>query len=961
LEGLAELYVRGARIDWVAFDKGYPRRRIVLPTYPFQRKSYWIEFKEKAPAASGPLPPAKSTSSLLGQRLRSSLMEDLLYETILSTESHPFLKDHQYTGTVLVSASAMISMLLSAVRENLGEGSYEIKDMLLLRPLVIPKDQGQLVQLILKSDVSKGYSFQVQSLSQAEEDGSDEWVTYASGSIALIDGHQKISQAQTISLSKLKNQLTEKISSRAVYEGIQSRGMQLANTYCNIEEARRNQEQAITQIQISPNEDQKGFALNFHPGLVDSCFQTLMLLIPPEASPSDPFVLSSFASFRFYSPGSDKITCYVKRRSDPDQVSVLEADLYIYDHNQNLIAEVQGAQLNQIKRENFQKSLLPVTPKDFYELKWLDKALPDAVRDSDKNQPRKWLILADQAGMGEALAENFKSQGDDPILVFAANGSTGRGDNGKVIDPARKQEYQQLAEQLLSDSSMNLGGIINLWPLDSSSPEKSTLTSLTEDQVRSCQSTLYLAQAFGKDLIPLYLVTAGVQSLEKEEKPIAFAQAPIWGLARTISFEYPDLKKINIDLDPSEPAGPSAQKVYQEIRADDQEDQVVYRHGKRYVPRLVGLDLSGIPAHPNFRDNGSYLIVGGFGALGLYLAEWLVSKGVKHLVLADLLPPSEAIEKRLGLLRDKGVSILTAQANVAVGENVKKLFLEIEGKMPTLSGIFQCAAAIDDDPLPKQSWERFTKVMAPKIQGTWNLYQECKTRPLDFLVVFSSIASLFGSPNQGNYAAANAFQDAFVHFLRQQGLPALDIHWAPWSIGVGKAMGDRAAAVWKSWGMRMLTPEKDLDKLSQILTSGKVEIGVFPIKWDKYIRQYENVPPFLREIASQTAEASKVESAEPDLLNLLNSSLPEERGQKIKEYVETQIKSVLSLPEEHDLDDQESFNEMGFDSLMLVELRNRLERSIGQALPVTMGFRYPNSDRLSAYIDDLLMGKEKSE
>ncbi len=159
----------------------------------------------------------------------------------------------------------------------------------------------------------------------------------------------------------------------------------------------------------------------------------------------------------------------------------------------------------------------------------------------------------------------------------------------------------------------------------------------------------------------------------------------------------------------------------------------------------------------------------------------MVAQGAKNLVLTGRRGIAGTAQKTINQLEQAGAKVLVVTADVSNSEDVAQVLEGIKTNYPPLRGIFHAAGVLDDGVLMQQNWSRFAKVLAPKVQGAWNLHALTQDLPLDFFVCFSSVASLLGSPSQGNYAAANAFMDALVHYRRNLGLPGLSINWGPWA------------------------------------------------------------------------------------------------------------------------------------------------------------------------------------
>jgi acyl carrier protein len=251
--------------------------------------------------------------------------------------------------------------------------------------------------------------------------------------------------------------------------------------------------------------------------------------------------------------------------------------------------------------------------------------------------------------------------------------------------------------------------------------------------------------------------------------------------------------------------------------------------------------------------------------------------------------------------------------------------------------------------LLRQEWAGFARVMAAKVSGAWNLHALTKDMPLDFFVLFSSIASLLGSPGQGNHAAANAFLDALAHDRHAHGLAALSVNWGGWAeVGAAARRNERTPL-----GMDTIPPQKGLQALEQVLQQGCVQVGVMPVNWQVFSQQFSarNIPPLLSDLvreSGQGAGAPKIMAPQSDLLRRLQEAAPSERRALLLSHVRNQATRVLGI--DSHLDVRQPLNEVGLDSLMAIELRNALGIAAGRTLPATLLFDYPTVEALTDYL-----------
>jgi NADPH:quinone reductase-like Zn-dependent oxidoreductase/acyl carrier protein len=365
------------------------------------------------------------------------------------------------------------------------------------------------------------------------------------------------------------------------------------------------------------------------------------------------------------------------------------------------------------------------------------------------------------------------------------------------------------------------------------------------------------------------------------------------------------------------------------------------------------------PVGDLFRADSSYLITGGLGGLGLKVAQWMVTQGVRHLALLGRSSASQTAREALREMEQAGVQVRVLQADVSQTAQVANRLAEIAQTMPPLRGIVHAAGILADSVLRQQDRERFIKVMGPKVAGSWTLHELTRGLPLDFFVLFSSASSLLGSAGQGNYAAANTFMDALAHDRQAQGLPALSINWGAWAeVGMAAGLGDRDQRRWSQQGMGLIQPEQGVQAFGQLLRLDVAQIGLLPIHWPMLKKQLgADVPPFWSEVVREAAPASAntpAAEAKQDLLNQLASTAPEARYALLLKHVQEQVARVFGLDPAQPLDLQQNLTEMGMDSLMAVELKNRIELNLGLALPMVKILEGPSVAELARQVLDQL-------
>ncbi len=337
------------------------------------------------------------------------------------------------------------------------------------------------------------------------------------------------------------------------------------------------------------------------------------------------------------------------------------------------------------------------------------------------------------------------------------------------------------------------------------------------------------------------------------------------------------------------------------------------------------------------RGDGTYLITGGLGGLGLVTARWLIERGARHIALMSRSQPSEQARQRLAELQVDGVQIVLAQGDVSQRAGVESAIQKIKREMPPLRGVIHAAGILDDGILSQLDLARFEIVLAAKAMGAWHLHALTQEQPLDFFVLFSSTASLLGGPGQGNYATANAFLDGLAMYRRQKGLPALSIDWATWSdVGMSLGLDSHAQKRRAAQGVDLIRPSEGMMIFEQLLSNRPVQIGVLPINWKRYSQHLDGKPAqsILRQLVkvqSQTAQAP----TSVVVFEKLKTAPENERESILHQYAQQQVVKTLGLDPSKPFDTQRILADIGMDSLMAVELKNKIDSDFGMNIPVS--------------------------
>jgi acyl transferase domain-containing protein len=581
-----------------------------------------------------------------------------------------------------------------------------------------------------------------------------------------------------------------------------------------------------------------------------------------------------------------------------------------------------------------------------YESRWIAQRAAEAKG----SEPGRWLLFADRGGVADELARALASLGATAVVA--------------------KGGAEELARLLAEGASAPLRGVVHLAGIDAASGDLRR-AALERGARAACESALLLAQGLAR--LPargrprLTIVTRGAQPVAGNA--IEPLQAMLWGLARSLALESPEIWGGLVDLDPALAAAASAAALARELLAasaapSTREERVALRGSERFVERIARCEAAAA-APLKLRPDASYLVTGGLGGIGLELAQRLAARGAKHLVLLGRKAPSESARALLERIAKLGCETRVHAVDVANDLELEPLLAGIDRSGAPLRGIFHCAGVVEDAALARQGWSHFEKVLASKLHGSAALHRLTEGRQLDHFVLFSSLAAILGSVGQANYAAANGYLDALAAQRRARGLPALSIQWGAWS-EVGLARDDAILRGLADRGFGAMANAPAFDALEWAMAQGRPRVAIAPVEWPRFLEQLPPDSPrslfaeFVNEGKRPAAAAS--DAAESAALRAeLERGSPAERLRRLKKLVAEQVAWVLRLPPSHAVDEELGFFQMGMNSLTTLELRRRVGSRLALTVSATMVFDHPTVRGLAARLAQELFGAAAGE
>jgi malonyl CoA-acyl carrier protein transacylase/NADP-dependent 3-hydroxy acid dehydrogenase YdfG/acyl carrier protein len=861
---LAAAHASGAKLDWATYFKGTGAKAVPLPTYPFQRKRYWLS------ASAGAGDPAAMGLSSADHPLLSATIENpsggLTFTGRVSRQTHPWLADHVVFGVVLLPGTAFVEL---ALRAGQGAGCELLEELTLQAPLSIPEAGAITLQVSLspaKEDGKREVSIHSRAEATAEEEAG-EWTLHAQG--VLSDEEPDAGK----SLEAWPPKDAEPIELNALYEHLAEAGLEYGPAFQGLTSAWRRGDQLFAEVSLI--EEQEGEATRFgaHPALLDAAFHAAseVVLAQNEGQATLP---SAWRGVSLSRPGEGVLR--VKLDLGEQQIGLAafdEANAPVITVGSAVVSVVSPEQLGGQKPRR----------KDLLSLQWVE---------------------VNPAPAGGAAAK----------LISLPE-----------LGPERESGTAGAAH------------------------------TATKAALELIQATLAEEPAEGEEPTRLALLTEGAVAAGPGEASDP-AAAAVWGLLRSAQSEHPGRFSL-IDSDASDA---SRQAIARALAGGASEPQLALREGELLAPRVSdqpdpGADVGEAePQAPAAIDpDRSVLISGATGTLGALIARHLVeSHGARHLLLTSRSgPAAEGAAELAEELEGLGASVRIEACDVASRAQVEALVASIGPQHP-LGAVVHAAGVIEDGLASTMDPEQLDRVLAPKVDGAWNLHELSKQADLTAFVMFSSLTGTIGGPGQGNYAAANVFMDALAEQRQVAGLAATSIAWGMWQSesAITGDLGEADKARARRLGATEISDERGLELFDVALERRPPFLIAAPVEKSALARldAAEMLPPILRGLVPRRSARRK-----PPTVSLAErlARVPEaEREATVLELVREEAAAVLGHASAREVPPERPFSELGFDSLAAVEMRNRLGAVTGTQLPATIVFDYPNAAALAGFL-----------
>ncbi|HEX3044250.1 MAG TPA: SDR family NAD(P)-dependent oxidoreductase [Bacillota bacterium] len=627
---------------------------------------------------------------------------------------------------------------------------------------------------------------------------------------------------------------------------------------------------------------------------------------------------------------------------------------------------------SQIRGGFVNPNVIPPDTDVYYNTIWI----PGSPNPGEPIRETGVLILNDSTGMGETIAKLLKNQKQKVTIADLGNGFQ-KIDEERYAVSGSQADYEQLFREIQGE---NISLILHLHSL-TNEKDIGDLEQLNRSQQRGIWSLYYLTRAilkskFRNDL-RLILISESVNEVTRKEARIIPENAPLFGLGKVVGMEYPNLKLRGLDIDETT----TGEEILRELTATDYTFVTVYRAGQRYIEGFDKIQISELESSPiPIHNHGAYIITGGAGGIGLEISKYLASQNRVNLAFINrsMLPERSEWEtiitresdtklaKKLRGIREieqNGSQVVCYSADVSNQDDMARILAELRAKYGKINGIIHSAGVAGDGFIIRKEDDVFQAVLAPKIQGTWILDRLTRDDHLDFIVLFSSIATLLIGAGQGDYTAANTYLDSFSAYRNRLGQKTLAINWPAWKeTGMAFDYNTNQDSIFKALGTA-----RGIECFAEVLNRSLTKVVIAAVNYPDPRAQLLLEAPSLFRVSEAVKSAlmnwrqqSQRQTAVKPQKNYELRILGKEDGT----YTETETILARIWGEAlgiHEINIYDNFHDLGGDSIVAIQIINRLNEDWPRKSHIGELFEHGNIATFAGFLDSQVQEPKGTE
>ncbi|XOS94509.1 SDR family oxidoreductase [Brevibacillus laterosporus] len=747
-----------------------------------------------------------------------------MYATDFNVDKHWVLHEHIVNDKFVVPGTTYLEMLLEACYQQIPTRQVQVENLVFLAPLICERGESHEVQTILKEN-GQSYDFIIASRYNGE------WVRHAQGTVAFGVHYD----ASMIKLEEIKNRCDIERNEFIQYEeDFSGSGAIITGPrWNNVQHTYIGNGEVLAYFSLPERYEADKGLYHFHPSLMDNAVNLAINTVS-----QDFYLPFTYRICKVYSTMPNRFYSHLRLKSDQsDSKEIINFDVTLVNEEGVVFAEIEDYAIKRVHQMDLGVNKANKSPF-YYGIKWIEKEINP--REESSKYLGTVLIFKDETSIGEQMIQAFDSIGRPWIQV----------EMGAEFKEVDQRTYK--INGLQTDYTTLIGllkerGITQIIHLLSvmEKQDVNDLTDLEETQKRGYESLVRLTKALLEhnihEEIEILLVAPYVYELNEQQEYIHPHYATMFGLGKVVSQEYPHLLCRALDIDKFT----SGDTILAELGRKDKDYLVVHRNNQRFVEEFYECNLDDVATDSiEIRENGVYVITGGLGAIGLEMANYLASQASVNLVLINRssLPSKELwgqVEQQtqpklyrqitaIRKIESLGSNVTVVSADISDQDELQAVLTQVRSQFTTINGIIHSAGVAGEGFILRKEEVSSQPVLSPKVRGTWLLHHLTKDDQLDFMVLFSSINSLYGGVGQGDYTAANAYLDAFTSLRNHTG-KTLTINWAAWKeVGMAVEYGaNHDLGFFKS-----LSTQNAIQAFQQVLHKRMKRVTIAEINYD---------------------------------------------------------------------------------------------------------------------------------
>gem|GEM_PF-508167 len=940
LREICYLYSSGADVNWDIFYNNKNHRKVHIPSYPFTRKRFWVDINLNNEDANKYT--YRSVEHPLLNRCLSESFDRITYQSEFSVDNYWVLNEHKVAGAFVVPGTTYLEMIVQAGRKLFPESNIELKNTVFIMPLSANEEEMKEVQTII--NLGEEYH---QFVIVSKNSNNGKWEKHAEGHISVLD----VSSNQVIDIQKIKKQCTGGELKR--FSNAPGAGVETGARWKCTEDVYIGNNEYLASISIPQDylSDMDSFII--HPALMDVAANLAIKSIGEGL-----YLPWTYKSIKMFGRMPEKFYSYIKRKDNRNNHEVATFDIVLADKSGKVFSQIEDYSIKKVNISELK--LRQINQNMYYEIGWIkeDRATKNSVW-----QEGTTLVFQGTSKTSQSLLTRLCNEIN--IIRVEIGSEFKEISKDQFIIKQEEEDYKKLFESVKDRGITRIIHMMSMTEYE----EINSVVHLSNIQSLGILSLFNIAkgilQSKLKGNIELTVISDYANEVTKNENIIKSTNAALFGITKVIGQEYANMKCRCIDIDNYT----DADTIISEVKEKVQSDRVAFREGTRYIEEFREVDIHKLETkNIKIKDEGLYVITGGTGGIGLEVAKYLASKNSVKLALInrsafpnrnewdEILLSKENVKlcNKINTIREiekTGSEVLLYSADVSSEEAITYIINELKRKYGRINGIIHGAGNAGDGFILNKNKKTFENVINPKIKGTWILDKLTEKDNVDFFVMFSSITSILAGHGQGDYAAANAFQDSYASYMQKNGRNSLAINWPAWQeTGMAVDYGVNEDGEF----FKTLKTASAISLFDEILNKSINRVIISEINVDKVKANLSLFPIRISESIAKKLN-NKTHRKHPDeKINKKHINITLKGKSLDEQYTETERflgeiwGELLGFAE---IDVYDEFTQLGGNSIVAVKMESELENR-GIEVGLTDIYEYTTIKELASYIDN---------